>query len=958
MANVFIEARKKKIASNPVPSNTPIVPIDLNSFKDSSEQIKYNQEQLKEQIRNPISKKITDFGVNTSRKIFGNNKITDFIASIPGGVAKTIERPIRSLYGGAYQVGLGIRGLKDPQYAEDFNSGINPYMTPEDVSNLKDNTGVGSLKYGTRIAGDVVPWVIPGGASLKAKVGLGAVSGAAGAFGEENVTPASVLRSSIYGAGSGVVAHGASKLRSKISSGKQLRSGAVKPETPQIESPKSKLMLDSPETVKTIAPENPNTSGVSENLPENVSSKSPAMSVDDIKSSPETINFKQHMGNRALTGFKTLLSKYGETGKKVSGLLDSFESRTSVKTATSLNKFKKSLKGLKNQKGSKPTVGTVSKTDNESVINYILDVYNGKKPKPITNEQLKVAESFFKDVTYEPSLLAGKYGLKAGGQKLGKPKPFIPLIPKDINKFKSAHIDRLMKSGMGKEEAVKSVNDILEEMFNPSSKINGRKFPGFENRRFFEPQSYSDLVDYGYASDIFDIAQKWSEKAWRRVEGISHFGGKDYAGINQVLDSLRESGVPVKDIEYLKKSMLTFLGGRERGSDLDEKIVSSLKDISSTKLTPSSGLKQPLSLAQNVAIVGPWRTIKNAVKMAAKKIRPEDKNVVDNAGLILEDRFDEVLLNNSEGVTGASNIKEFGKQLVDKNIPLGDKVASTLRGISKLNFKLTGIKPMDTAIRKLSGYSGLEWMRSSLRKIAKEGASGNEGLLEELRTFAFTNENELANILKNGGNMTDEQASIALNNFVKKTQFGVSRAELPASWSNTALGEVVTSLRSYGFEQAQFVGRMWNVGKKTKNWRPLATYLATYLGIGYSVDQLTSFLMKTEDDEETNALYKIGDLTGQAMFAMYWDAIKYSGFASGAVGMLGGPVASEAYDVATTGVKTAKNLVDGKQDPLKEIRTLLAKRVVGKVPYAGPRIVEAVKGPRRSSSGSRTSTIR
>ncbi len=958
------------------------------SVEELKAEFEASQKRRKEEVRNPLALKIQE---KVSKKL-GGGFGAQLAGGFAGGLVKGIERPVRFLVGSGYGIGLGVKGaLGDKESAQAFNQNINPFMTEEDMKRMKDpNDKTIALEKGVQMAGDVIPYVLPGGTSMKTRAGFGAASGFASGMAEPDKDLRSVATSTAFGAGTGVVMglanKGFGKLRSISKKSPELRSGA----TPQLEAPEvNTKMLPAgvipEEKVTSIVPTG-NRQVTTKPGAGSLETTNPAIEgeiVDktgliktatqkagnEVIDAVDNITYRNNIIKKAVVGFKELLGKYGENGKKLSQLLDSYENTSAVKASTALNKFKTAWDKLKSQKSTNLAPDGTPRNDNEAVVNYILDIYNGKTPKGVTAEQRAVAESFFKDVTLEPSELAGKLGLRAGGKTLGKPRPFIPLIPKDINKFKQAHLERLMKQGFTKEKANATIAEMIDEMFNPASKVHARRFPGFENRRFFEPQTWQDLVDYGYESDIGKIAESWAHRAWKRIEGIQHFGGTKYEGLNTVLNDLRKQGADAKDIEYIKKSFVTFLEGRELGNPADEKLISVLKDVGSMSLSPSSGIKQPMSIAQTIAIAGPSRVLREIVKSAVKiKRSPDVDRIIDNAALVLDNRFDEGLMNRTKTVTGAESFKEFRKQLVSPDLSFTDKISATIRGISRINFNFTGIKGLDRGIRKLSGYSGYEWIKSSLKDLASGKAVGRrrDFLIEELNMFAFPNKNELLSAIDNGGQLTDEQLSKAIHHFVKKTQFGTSRSELPASWSNSAAGEIATSLRSYGFETYQFTKRLFELGVKTKNFSPLLTYLATSIGVGTVVNTINDAVMKGkkwDSFEDFANEYDLGDVLLQSAFGVYYDIYKYSSAEKGGVGkvstglgILGGPAASTMLDTITAGATTYGNLRSGKQDPTKELRSFLAKRTVGKIPYFGPKAVTAIKGERRSSSSSRKKT--
>lgn len=958
------------------------------SVEELKAEFEASQKRRKEEIRNPLSLKVQE---GVSKKL-GGGFGAQLAGGAAGGLVKGIERPARFLAGGLYATGLGIKGaLGDKEAAQSFNQNINPFMTEEDMKRMKDpNDKTIALEKGVQMAGDVIPYVLPGGTSMKTRAGFGAASGLASGMAEPDKDLRSVATSTAMGTGTGLTmglfSKGLGKLRSIGKKSPELRSGA----TPQLEASEvNTKMLPSgvipEEKVTSIVPTG-NRQVTTKPGAGSLETTNPAIEgeiVDktgliktatqkagnEVIDAVDNITYRNNIIKKAVVGFKELLGKYGENGKKLSQLLDSYENTSSVKASTALNKFKTAWDKLKTQKSTSLASDGSPRNDNEAVVNYILDIYNGKTPRGVTPEQRAVAESFFKDVTLEPSTLAGKLGLKAGGKTLGKPRPFIPLIPKDINKFKQAHLERLMKQGFTREKANSTIAEMIDEMFNPASKVHARRFPGFENRRFFEPQSWQDLVDYGYESDIGKLAESWAHRAWKRIEGIQHFGGTKYEGLDTVLNDLRKQGADAKDIEYIKKSFITFLEGRELGNAGDEKLISVLKDIGSMSLSPSSGIKQPMSLAQTAAIAGPTRTLKEVLKSALRiKRDSRTQSVIDNAALILDDRFDEGLMNRSKLVTGAENISEFAKQLQSSELGVLDKVSSTIRGLSRINFKLTGIKQLDKGMRRLSGYSGYEWIKKSLNELSSGNISNKKRrfLIEELNMFAFPNRNEILKAMQDGGNVSDEQMSKAIHHFVKKTQFGVSRAELPASWSNSPAGEIFTSLRSYGFETYQFTKRLFDLGVKTKNFTPLFTYLTTAVGAGTLVNTINDAVMRGKtwsSFDEFADDYSIVDVLLQSALGVYYDTYKYSNVAEGgigkvatSVGMAFGPAASRVIDATTAVATTGSNIKEGKQDPTKELRSFLAKRTVGKIPYFGPKAVEAIKGERRSSSSSRKKT--
>lgn len=924
-------------------------------------QIEAIDEEQKQLRNNPWSYKLMKKGTEITNKYLGKGWGSDLLGSLPGGILRSVERPFRFLTGSGYGITQGIKGaLGDKEAASDFNNNINPFMDEETMRRMKDpRDNTIALKKGTQMAGDVLPLVIAPakGAGLTEKLITGGAGGLTSTLAEDKPTLRSALTNLVFGTATAGAGHYTSKAFGKLRSGKTPKA-EIPAESPQINAPKENLMLPeggvqpkAPEKITSLA-ERPTTTPDIPEKPGKVTPTEPAIEGEIVdktglvktgegvpggKPAPidavEPIKAKSLPGENLFMSVKNQLKKFGKPGEKLSSMLDELENQGHVLANTSYNRFNNALKEFEK------TSAAVPGEDNKAIVQYILDRYNGKAAPEIGVKGKSVAESFFKEVTLPASLEAKRFNIHPAGKTIGEARMFLPLIIKDKTRWAESMIDRLVKEGNSADEAAKIVEHMIGGTEPP--KANTRMFAGFEKARVFNPQTFEELAQFGYETDLRKIAASWSKGAWRRIAAYRVLGsmeGGEHAGAAKEFQEMLKAGVFQGDVDNLKRNFMQAIEGAPKENELIQNFGKIARAYSGWKIGPSVALQQPSTLGQVAAITGERQTagaiIKNlAAKFGLTKIDPSERQVVENAGVALQGGLEDILRS------------EYGSG--------GTTITNAIEKITGIKLKLSGTPAFDTAIRKVSAYASLDWIRSSVKKLAsgKLSPKAQAALYDELNTFAIPMKGELDDIIARGGELTPFETSKAIYNFGKKTQFGLSRAELPASWSSSTVGRVATQLKSFGFEQMQMYGRLLEHARKTKNYTPLIKSIFYTTGINITSAKVINMLLgangQKKDDSWAQAVM---DGLAQTTLGLVYQTIKYSESGAEALGSLAaGPFFGDVANLGFQGYKAAKEQVDNvrtgkrKKTQLRSFGKMIYNKVppfsvVRQTPVVGPAV--------------------
>lgn len=881
-----------------------------------------------EKKRNPASYWLMEKGKGVTNKVLGKGWFSDILGSLPGGILRSVERPARLLLGSGYEVGQQARALTGNEKAlEGYRNKYNPFLTQEDVEGIRTGDLKFLTKKGLQLGGDVSSVLVgpEKGMSLPGKLAAGGVSGATGALGEENPTLRSVAEGATFGTATAGAGHYIGKAVKGLRSGKTPDLPPTSPDNLQIEGPKS-------QDIEIPGMKKPSTSIVGK----------PSTTAD-----LEPINKNLGIADNLIIGTKSLLNKFGKPGKKLSSMLDNYENTARVRASTAYNSFNKALKDFEaSTKGSKlPAAGD---SGNDRIVQYILDEYNHVPHKiGISPEEKKVADTFYQMVTLPTSLKAQEYGLAPDGKTIGEARMFLPQIKKDTAKWKKSMMERLISKGNTKDEAARIVNAILSDKKTPP--INTKK-ASFEYARTFFPKTVEELKDFGYETDLGKIAAKWSQDSWKRLSAFDVFGPEEngeHVGAAAEFENMLKSGVDPSDVDVLKKNFMLAIRGTPRENQSIQNVGKLGGAYTSTKIGPSVMIQQPSTLGHTAAIAGEGRTVKSAIKYLAnrlgiKNIPASDKALVDNAGTVFGGGLDDVL--RADYGSGSSTI------------------VNAIEKAAGAKFKLTGVPQLDTAVRNISAYASLDWVRDSVRKLAsgKLSKKAYNSLYDEVRLFAIPDTSELDDIIARGGKMSSFETSKAIYQFGKKTQFGLSKAELPASWNSNTLAKIATRLKSFGYEQMQLFSRLASHAKRTGDWKPLIKSIGYTFGINAASAKVINMLYGNDEQKKDQNL--ILDTLGQMLFGLFYNTVKYSSSGLEAVGnLVTGPMIGDVANIGYQSIKAAEqeatNLLSGKSKHtnLRSLGKTIYKRVppfntVSQIPVVGTKIEESLFPPVRSNT--------
>ena len=405
----------------------------------------------------------------------------------------------------------------------------------------------------------------------------------------------------------------------------------------------------------------------------------------------------------------------------------------------------------------------------------------------------------------------------------------------------------------------------------PMARTAPRRFGNLElSRQTDLPYDKDPSVLFGYI-----------ESANKRIAEAKHFGPQDEILYNLANNTAKEGGDPVQITKYLDQ----ILGkNQDTAWDKASEGVRSYQTIS--KLNPGTSvtnLTQSLSTMLKTDVPTTLKSIQRTITnpelafsnaMKAGEITPEMARVF-------------------EDYAGKGNLAQKWIKMIG------------MLGTEKVN-------------RVIAVNAGMEYTE----KLASKALLGDKAAIRELERIGLSLTD--LNPLKGGRNV-----SLA-------TQFSTAPGELPYAWK-TALGKVMTQFKSFAYKQSGFLkdeAKRIIIESKNGNFKPLVNALTTY-GVaapivGEVVADIKSVL--TNKKRESKLFSKeryVENILAATSFGMFDMIPAASGQfgASGVIGTVAGPMASDIYKGAET--------ITGATSGDKYEQRKAARNVVSTIPVVG-----------------------
>lgn len=259
--------------------------------------------------------------------------------------------------------------------------------------------------------------------------------------------------------------------------------------------------------------------------------------------------------------------------------------------------------------------------------------------------------------------------------------------------------------------------------------------------------------------------------------------------------------------------------------------------------------------------------------------------------------------------------------------------------LQKVGF--TASEEFNRVVAANAGRREMEYLGDKLLKDPT-----NDTLLRSIKKFGVDPQDIL-----NRGSVAQEDLIKAGKNVIDNTQFKTQPFDLPYSWSSP-MGKVMTQFKSFAYKQSKFMGSMaTNVAKETAkgNLRPLMSALITF-GVlapvaGEVLGDVKAILKNKSRKEEKPLERYLNNLFFTASLGLLEDVGtlatgKYG--ASGNIGVVAGPTASDAYKLLEAGQSLARDrkTMTGMDEVGARVKPL-ARMLIRSVPVVGPAIESA-----------------
>jgi hypothetical protein len=414
------------------------------------------------------------------------------------------------------------------------------------------------------------------------------------------------------------------------------------------------------------------------------------------------------------------------------------------------------------------------------------------------------------------------------------------------------------------------------------------------------------------------IFGKYIGQAYDRISLSNQFGAKN-GDAEKLMTQMLASGD--KFGAETAKKYFNRIAGLESTS-LSKQGVSGIakgyRTVATVTKLPLIGLKHLDQIPRIAAQTGPVNTLINSPRAIRTLITGKASPLVRNA---------------TEAVHEA--VAHY-----DPNDP-GNKVSSTF-------LKAVGFNRIITSMRDLGGNAAKSQLDQWVRRLAKNP--------EDAKAARYLGRAGLdpAAIAARGGATTAEQNKY-INSALNKSSLYFRSGDLPAPWNGPA-GKLMTMFRSFTYnDMVKGIPPLLSEAK-AGNVAPLLIFLAGGTAVGTGVVAATDTI-KGKPIPSGVKLLAAGAAQGASpglVGSVLSQAIEYPHFIpSQAVGLAGGPLASDVYNLA----QGASSAATGSASGVKAAE----KTVVGQVPFIGPvaanrLLPPSTKGPSGSGSTSKSST--
>lgn len=377
--------------------------------------------------------------------------------------------------------------------------------------------------------------------------------------------------------------------------------------------------------------------------------------------------------------------------------------------------------------------------------------------------------------------------------------------------------------------------------------------------------------------DVTEALPKYLMESSRRLEQARIFGSQD----ERAIDAIARLRVEGKDASAAARLYAAFADPKQREFSGLARLTNSFHVVS---MLSTAGIIQPAQLANTISRVGYLNTLKGVTSLFSKHGREW------------------------AGSTGAT--------LTD----LIHDIAPRDGGISSKWTTIIGLQPLDRANRLASALAGKYHAMEIAKKYAANPKIGRWA--NQLERMGI-NPND---VLRQGGNLTDDQLREAALGIANDTQFAGTVLDLPML-RNTPQGQFIYLFKSFALQQGRFVK---DLVKKAARGEPgelirYATALGTVgAGFGEVTAQVKSILSGRERPDEAEQRY-LEALTYAGSLGIMTDMIRAMDRGPDAVAaFIGGP----AFGEFTRTMSEIPDAVRGEPDKLM-------RHAISRVPIAG-----------------------
>lgn len=647
--------------------------------------------------------------------------------------------------------------------------------------------------------------------------------------------------------------------------------------------------------------------------------------IKDISSRADSTKFRDINAAEILSSGETLLNKMGESGVKLANALkthrrefDKLHSQyLNEVTKTGVTKLnKKELASLYDVMDGKTKLGINPKVTEAA--HLLRDIYNK------LHDEFKKTETTYGDTEAAKNLKYRKdyiqhevdwEGIKADKSKflaaveslkskepgrigqVGGEKIVNSLLEKQTDYY-SETIKTIMKTdNINYLSAMDKLDGILEGI-----KTNSAKHMT-EARRYDMPykKTLEAINKYFYEATKVITDRKHLDL---KSDGIYEANGR----LNALIKNVGEGKNPqiARDIIdlYTGKSQLQFAMDNPKTARL---LSNSLMWNSMTKMAFAAlnNISQP----SNVHAITGYKASAKAMLQQIKSIFKEDPEL-KNSGVLV-------------------------KQIVEDYIQN--------RTLDKY-YNITGMTASERMVRTFAYYAGREHAVSMFNDAKIDMAKGKT--VKDSLALREMQKMDLLDAVLKQDKLTVDQIRDAGYDMSTRTMFKGDVLDVPPA-AIKPLGRLIFALRRYSLAQGKFITQNIISEMKAGNYAPLLRLAASGYVTGEVVNDIRNLIKYGNlDARGKNVLLRAIENYGQSVGGiMAWDAVE--SMAYGKEGILGNMTGSVLSTIAEGGealYKSGKKVVEGKDEPLRDISKFATKQV----PIAGQIMAPRVFPPKRS----------